>query len=96
MTTLRINEPGELQLTLHGEADNQILTSLRHWPHWTRADVERDPHNPKICLAVTLVTDQVHEATVRDILKRGFGVTFPTGGGEANVLRAVVPTPKRR
>jgi hypothetical protein len=96
MTTLSISDSGELRLTLRGEAENRILTTVRRWPHWLRADVERDPVNATICLSVTLVADQTYEATVREILKRSFGMTFPAMGGSSEIAPAPPTRPSRR
>ncbi|MFP4436363.1 MAG: hypothetical protein ACLFVO_03885 [Chloroflexaceae bacterium] len=96
MTTLSTSVSGEIRLTLRGEAENRILTTLRRWPHWQRADVERDPHDPTRCLSVTLVADQSYESTVRDILKRGFGMTFPDHGGEVELPPAPPERPRKR
>src|SRR5689334_12333500 len=85
MTTLSISDSGELCLTLRGAAENRILATVRRWPYWRRADVERDPVNDAICISVTLVTDQTYEATVREILKRSFGMTFPATGGSSEI-----------
>jgi hypothetical protein len=85
MTTLFINETGELCLTLRGAAENRILTSVRRWPHWRRVDIERDPVSVERTLAVTLITDQIYESTVREILKRSFGMTFPVDGGTIEI-----------
>jgi hypothetical protein len=95
MTTLNMNASGELSLTLRGEAEDRILTTLRRWPHWRRVDVERDPEDPARCIAVTLITDQEHESTVREILKRSFGMTFPVDGGSTEITPEP-PRPKRR
>ncbi|HJZ46591.1 MAG TPA: hypothetical protein VKE41_05475, partial [Roseiflexaceae bacterium] len=70
MATLSTSAPGEVWLTLRGETDNRILATLRRWPYWLRADIERDPDDPTRCLSITLVADQTYEAIVRDILKR--------------------------
>jgi hypothetical protein len=85
VTTLFISESGELCLTLRGAAENRILTSVRHWPHWRRVDIERDPESVDRCLSVTLITDQIYESTVREILKRSFGMTFPATGGSSEL-----------
>lgn len=92
MTTLSKPAVGEVALTLRGGAENRILETLRRWPHWLRVDVERDPDNPALCLAVTLVADQLYEPVVRDILKRSFSMTFPEDGGDAELL----PLPPQR
>lgn len=96
MTILSIQASGEIWLTLRGETENRILTTVRRWPHWQRVDVERDPNDSARCLAVTLVADQIHEATVRDILKRGFGITFPAAGGEVELPPAPPVQPRRQ
>jgi hypothetical protein len=96
MSTLYMSASGELCLTLRGEAENRILTTLRRWPHWSRVDIERDPTNVERCLAVTLITDQVYESTVRAILKRSFGMTFPETGGTIDIAPEVVAPPRRR
>ncbi|HJZ46174.1 MAG TPA: hypothetical protein VKE41_03375 [Roseiflexaceae bacterium] len=62
-------------------SDCTHLATLRRWPYWLRADIERDPDDPTRCLSITLVADQTYEAIVRDILKRSFSITFPDGGG---------------
>jgi hypothetical protein len=96
MSTLSTSASGELRLTLRGEAENRILATLRHWPHWLRADVERDPTNPARCLSITLIADQIHEPTVREILKRGFGITFPVEGGSVELAPEPEGRPRRR
>lgn len=96
MTTLATSASGEIRLTLRGETENRILATLRRWPYWLRVDVERDPGDATRCLSVTLVADQIHETTVRDILKRGFGITFPAAGGDVDVPPAPPVRPRRR
>jgi hypothetical protein len=95
LTTLSISESGELHLTLRGAEEDRILTTVRRWPHWLRVDIERDPSNAARCLAVTLVTNQTYESTVREILKRSFDMTFPEAGGSRDLLPEP-PTPTRR
>jgi hypothetical protein len=85
MTTLSLHESGELHLTLRGAAEDRILTTVRRWPYWQRVDIERDPVDAKLCLAVTLITDRVYESTVREILSRSFGMTFPATGGSSEI-----------
>jgi hypothetical protein len=96
MTTLSISESGELCLTLRGAAEDRILTTVRRWPHWRRVDIERDPVNVAYCLSVTLITDQIYESTVRDILKRSFGMTFPEAGGNREIAPEPPARPSRR
>ena len=81
MTTLHRAESGEWHLTLYGAAENRILTTLRRWPHWQRVTIERDPLDAQQCLTLTLITDQEHESTLREILQRSFAMTFPVAGG---------------
>ena len=95
MTTLFISETGELCLTLRGAAENRILTSVRRWPHWRRVDIERDPVSVERTLSVTLITDQIYESTVREILKRSFGMTFPAAGGSIEMAPEPPPRSKR-
>jgi hypothetical protein len=85
MAELYTSETGELCLVLRGSAEDRILNTLRRWPYWRRADVERDPAHPELCVAVTLVTDRVHDQTVRSILQRSFGITFPAEGGSGTI-----------
>jgi hypothetical protein len=96
MTTLYTSGSGELCLMLRGQDENRILTTLRRWPYWSRADVERDPENAEHCLSVTLITDQAYESTLREILKRSFGMTFPEIGGSSDLAPEPLPRPSRR
>jgi hypothetical protein len=96
MTTLDLSIPGELRLTLRGQAENVILSTVRHWPHWLRAEVERDPLDVTQCLSVTLVTDRFQEPTIREILQRSFGMRFPLDGGDQALKVVPVPPPTRR
>jgi hypothetical protein len=85
MTMLSIAETGEFSLTLRGAAENRILATVRRWPYWQRVDIERDPANTECCLSVTLIADRIYEATIREILKRSFGMTFPAMGGSCEI-----------
>src|SRR5690349_17445 len=96
MTTLSISESGEVSLTLRGAEENRILATVRRWPHWQRIALERDPVNTEQCLAVTLIADHAYESTVREILKRSFGLTFPTLGGSCELPAEPAPPPRRR
>lgn len=93
MATLSTGANGEVQLTLRGDDENRILATVRRWPYWVRADVERDPENAAKCLSVTLVADRLYESVVRDILKRSFSMTFPDAGGDV-VLPPALPSPR--
>ncbi len=92
MPTLYLNASGELCLELRGAADDPILTTFRHWPHWRRVDIERDPNTSRF-VAVTLIADVTYEPTVRAILRRSFGLTFPDLPGTSNA-RATAKRPR--
>jgi hypothetical protein len=96
MTTLDMSNPGEVRLILRGETENAILTMLRRWPHWLRAEVEHDPVETTQCVAITLITDRAQEATIREILRRSFGLTFPPEGGSQPLVLPPAPPPRRR
>lgn len=96
MATLSINEAGELCVTLRGEAEDRVLTTMRGWLHWLRVDIERDAQNPALCIAVTLITTREHESTIREILKRGFGLNFPAEGGSGNIAPLPVVRSRQR
>ncbi|MBX0329048.1 hypothetical protein K2Z83_15320 [Oscillochloris sp. ZM17-4] len=96
MTTLDLSVPDELRLVLRGADEDAILTTLRRWPHWLRAEVGHDPDNAAQVLTVTLITDRDQEATLREILRRSFGMTFPPEGGDVAMLPAPPPKPQRR
>ena len=96
MTTLSIAETGELELTLRGEEENRILTTMRRWPYWLRVAIERDPVNAERTLAVTLTADRIYESTVREILRRSFGMTFPEAGGTHEIGPEPQPSRRRR
>jgi hypothetical protein len=85
MTTLDTSVAGELRLTLRGSAENRILATVRRWPYWRLGPVERDPQNSHRYQSITLIADREHEATVREILKRSFGLTFPPEGGSSEL-----------
>jgi phage-related baseplate assembly protein len=92
MAILDLSAPGALRLILSGMAENAILTTLRRWPHWIHAELERDPTDASRCLSVTLITGREQEATLREILRRGFGLIFPVEGGG----RVIAPVPASR
>lgn len=96
MATFELSTSGELRLTLRGTAENSILSTLRRWPHWLRAEVERDPEDAAQCVAVTLIADRAQEATLREILRRSFGMTFPPEGGNFAFTPPPVPASQRR
>ncbi|HMO56911.1 MAG TPA: hypothetical protein PKA05_17845 [Roseiflexaceae bacterium] len=96
MTTLDMSIPGELRLILSGEAESAILTTLRRWPHWMRAEVERDPADTSRCLSVTLIAERSQEPIIREILRRGFGLNFPAEGGSQTLVLPPAAEPRRR
>lgn len=95
MTTLSIAETGEVCLTLRGAEEDRILATLRRWPYWQRVTIERDPANTNRCLAVTLITNRINEATMREILRRSFGMTFPEAGGSCEIGPEPLPTSRK-
>ncbi|PDW00172.1 hypothetical protein [Candidatus Viridilinea mediisalina] len=96
MASLRMGAPGELWLVLHGAAENVILTTVRRWPHWLRVEVERDPADKSQCVSVTLVTGCDQEATLREILRRSFGLIFPPEGGNRSLALSPIIKPQQR
>jgi hypothetical protein len=96
MATLRHNADGDICVTLRGAAENRLLVTLRGWTHWLRYEFERDPQNPALCLSVTLITSPLHEVAVRELFKRGFGMTFPPEGGSCAPPPPVIEPPRRR
>jgi hypothetical protein len=95
VATLFIAESGELRLILRGAEENRILATMRRWPYWQRVDIERDSANAERCLAVTLIADRAYESTVREILRRSFGMTFPEAGGSRDIGPEPLPSSRR-
>lgn len=95
MPTLSLNVNGKLCLTLRGMDENPILATIRRWPYWQQVVLEPDPVDPTSYCAVTLVTDPIYETLVRDILQRGFAITFPSLDGAA-IDRPMSPLPPRQ
>lgn len=96
MTTLDISDADELRLILSGADEDVILTTLRRWPYWLRAEVEHDPADATRCLSVTLVASRLQETTLREILRRSFGLIFPPGGGSQIMVARPAPAPTSR
>jgi hypothetical protein len=96
MPTLDLSSPEELRLILRGAAENTILATLRRWPYWLSAEVEHDPVDRAQVLSVTLVTGRAQEATLREILRRSFGLAFPPEGGDIALKPVPAPPPPRR
>lgn len=95
MATLGMHGPDSLSLTLRGPAEEIVLATVRRWPYWSQAIVERDPSDAARCLAVTLITQRLYEPTLRAILQRGFGLTFGAEGGDCEVVPPAEPKPRR-
>lgn len=95
MTTLDMSTPGELRLVLRGAAENVILNTLRHWPHWLRVEVEHDPADRAEYRSVTLITGRNQEATIREVLRRSFRMTFPPEGGDRPLVVDAPAEPAR-
>jgi hypothetical protein len=89
---LSAHDSDTLSLTLRGADEDRILTTIRRWPHWSTVAVERDPADRAQCLSVTLTTNRVYETTLREILRRSFGLNFPPDGGES----VAAPAPPAR
>jgi hypothetical protein len=81
MAQLNYPSQAEVQLRL-GQHENEILTVVRHWAWWTRAEVEgRVADDPEVT-AVILTAERAMEVTIREILHRSFQLVFPVEGGE--------------
>jgi hypothetical protein len=96
MATLGMLGSDGLSLTLRGPTEDIVLATVRRWPHWSQAVVERDPANTAQCLAVTLITHRLYEPTLRAILQRGFGLSFGVDGGDCDVVVSAAETKSQR
>jgi hypothetical protein len=76
----------EVQLRL-GAQEDAILTVVRHWAWWTRAEVEGRLSGDTQVSAVMLTADRDGDATIRQILHRSFRLVFPAEGGESAPAR---------
>jgi hypothetical protein len=45
---------------------------------------------------VTLIADRAYESTVREILRRSFGMNFPEAGGSLEIGPEPAAKPRRR
>ena len=87
MANLSYPSPEEVQLRL-GAQEDAILTVVRHWAWWKRADVEgRLPGDGQVS-AVILTAERSTDTLIREILHRSFQLVFPVDGGDgvASVL----------
>ncbi len=98
MAHLSYPSPTEVQLRL-GANEDAILTVVRRWQSWTRADVEgRVPGDAQVA-GVTLTAERGTDATIREILYRSFQLEFPLEGGDGVLLSpgsGASPTRRRR
>jgi hypothetical protein len=82
----------EVQLRL-GAQEDAILSVVRRWGWWKRAEVEgRVPGETQVT-AVVLIAERAMDQTIRKILHRSFHIVFPADGGEGV---AGVPEPAAR
>ncbi len=81
MAQLSYPSPTEVQLRL-GPQEDAILTVVRHWAWWTRADVDVRLPGAAQVTAVILTAERGADPTIRKILHRSFQLVFPVEGGE--------------
>ena len=95
MARLTYPVEGELELRL-GPKEDAILTVVRKWAWWTRAEVEgRVPGQSEVS-AVVLTADRGTDPMIREILRRSFQLVFPVDGGEGTQVEpAYTPVSKR-
>ena len=93
MAYLSYLSSSEVQLRL-GPQEDAILTVVRRWGWWKRAEVEGQmPGEPQVT-AVILVAERAMDQTIRKILHRSFHIVFPADGGEGTPM--VLPMPDAR
>ena len=81
MAHISYPSPAEVQLRL-GPQEDAILTVVRGWAWWQRAEVEgRLPGDTQVS-TVILTAERSADTTIREILHRSFQMVFPTDGGE--------------
>lgn len=82
-----LSYPSATEVQLHlGQHEDNILSVVRRWRWWTRADVERKLPDAAQVTAVILTAERMMDGTLRDILYGSFNLVFPVDGGEG-VLR---------
>ncbi len=81
MAQLSYPSSTEVQLRL-GSQEDAILTVVRHWGWWTRAEVEGRLPGESQVTAVILTAERGADQTIRKILYRSFQLVFPAEGGE--------------
>jgi hypothetical protein len=93
MAHLTYSSTTEVQLRL-GPQEDAILTLVRRWGWWKRAEVEgRVPGETQVT-GVVLVAERAMDQTIRKILHRSFHIVFPPDGGEGTPM--VLPMPDAR
>jgi hypothetical protein len=85
----------EVQLRL-GPHDDAILTVVRGWAWWKRADVEGQLPGERQVTAVVLTAERAMDRTIRKILHRSFQIVFPEFGGEGEATSEIVADAPRR
>jgi hypothetical protein len=93
-----LSYPSATEVALRlGRQEDAILTVVRRWRSWTRADVEGHMPGDAEVTAVVLTAERGTEATIREILYRSFRIVFPTDGGEGTVVeRAAAGSASRK
>ncbi len=95
MPFLTFPSPSEVELRL-GAHEDAILSVVRRWRSWTRAEVEGRIAGDAEVSAVVLTAERGTEATIREILYRSFQIVFPTDGGEGAVVERGAGAPAGR
>ena len=80
MAQLTYPSATEVQLRL-GMQEDAILTVVRRWGWWTRADVEGRLPGATQVTGVILTATRGQDRTIRTILQRSFQLVFPAEGG---------------
>jgi hypothetical protein len=94
MAYLSYPSASEVQLRL-GAQEQAILTVVRRWGWWTRAEVEGQVPGEAQVTAVILTAQRGSDQTIRRILRLSFQLVFPTEGG-AGIAGAAPPAPPHR
>ena len=94
MASLRYPSPEEVELRL-GPRENEILTVVRRWAWWKRAEVEGQLPGDSEVSAVVLTAERTVDGTIREILQRSFRLVFPPEGGEG-IATAAPPSAQAR
>lgn len=95
MAYLSYPSANEVQLRLSAQ-ENAILTVVRRWGWWTRAEVEGHVPGEGQVTAVILTAGRGSDPTIRRILRLSFHLVFPAEGGTGIAGAAPPVTPPRR